>query len=166
MGNLSFNSEIVTKTTKLMPHALKLTQDIQDANDLVQETLLKAISNKSKFQEGTSLNAWLHTILRNTFFSAYQKKKRRKTTCDTTENLYHLNTKTAENDGVGNAVMDDINKGMEAVDEDARNYFQMYVKGFKYREIADEFNVPIGTVKNRIHTARKILQKKLAVYAN
>lgn len=167
MGNIAeFNQIVIDKTDKLMPHALKLTQDIQDANDLVQETLLKALSNRDKFRVGTSMGAWLHTILRNTFFSAYQKKKRRKTTCDTTENLYHLNTKTDTNHGEGNAVMDDIEKSMEAVDTDARNYFEMYVTGFKYREIAEHYSVPLGTVKNRIHTARKVLQSKLAVYGN
>ncbi len=150
----------------LKPFALKLTRDSEDANDLIQETMLKALSNKEKFREGTNLKAWLYTIMRNTFITDYHRMVRRATFIDTTDNLHYINSSgsVTENGANGRFVMDDINKALENLKDEYKNPFLMYFKGFKYHEIADILHIPIGTVKNRIHIARKELKDQLTAY--
>jgi RNA polymerase sigma-70 factor (ECF subfamily) len=145
---------------------MKLTRDLDDANDLLQDTFVKAFSNRDKFAEGTNLKAWLYTIMKNTFITNYQRMVRRGTFVDATDNLYYLNSTAVpvENGVYGNFTMADIDRAFEKLDEVYKTPFQLYFKGFKYQEIADQLQIPIGTVKNRIHIARKLLKDDLAVY--
>ncbi|MFT6828081.1 MAG: RNA polymerase sigma factor (sigma-70 family), partial [Roseivirga sp.] len=92
MTALEYNHEISQMTKSLKPFALKLTKDSEDANDLLQETLMKAFKNREKFSEGTNLKAWLYTIMKNTFITNYQKMVRRGTFIDTTDNLHFINS--------------------------------------------------------------------------
>jgi len=163
MSHLEFDTKLVNIHSSLKPAAYNLTRDITEAEDLIQETMVKAISNREKFREGTNLNAWMYTIMRNTFITKYNRTVRRKTFIDTTENLHYINSTnySIENTGESSINMDQILKAVESISIDLRTPFMMHYNGWKYYEIAEELNIPMGTVKNRIHVARKELQKKL-----
>lgn len=157
--------DLLTKTLK--PFALRLTKDADDADDLLQETLLKALNNQEKFAEGTNLKAWLYTIMKNTFITNYQKLLRKNTFVDRSDNKHYINSTkhTVENGAYNNFVMEDINHAINHLDESYRTPFMMYYRGFKYHEISERLKIPIGTVKNRIHIARKDLKGRLSQYA-
>jgi RNA polymerase sigma-70 factor (ECF subfamily) len=167
MTALEFSYSINQMTTSLRPFALKLTKDVEEANDLLQETMLKAYTNRDKFAEGTNLKAWLYTIMKNTFITNYQRLVRRNTFIDTTENLHYINSteNITQNQAFASFAMKDMQTAIEKLDDAYKTPFIMHFRGFKYHEIADRLNIPIGTVKNRIHIARKELKKKLKVYA-
>ncbi|MCC9136299.1 RNA polymerase sigma factor [Pontibacter silvestris] len=167
MTALEYTSLIQSVALSLRPVAMNLTRDADDAKDLVQETLLKALSNREKFKSGTNIKAWLYTIMRNTFINNYNKITKRTSSIDTSEYLQYLNINqnyTAQNKGAASFVMNDINKAIANLSEEHRKPFMMYYIGYKYHEIADQLNLPIGTVKNRIHIARKELKLMLEVY--
>ncbi|GAB4241501.1 MAG: RNA polymerase sigma factor [Ekhidna sp.] len=168
MTALEFGYKIENLTGVLKPYALKLTKNKADADDLLQETVFKAYSNREKFQDGTNLKAWMYTIMRNTFITNYQRMVRRNTFIDTTENNHFINTANTqlENRATGNFVMRDARQAVENLKDMYKIPFTMYFRGFKYHEIAKKLNIPIGTVKNRIHIARKELKEVLKVYAN
>lgn len=168
MTALEFGYRIENLTSSLKPYALKLTKDGEDANDLLQETVFKAYNNRDKFQDGTNLKAWMYTIMRNTFITNYQRMVRRNTFIDTTENNHFINSSSSviENNANGNFVMKDIKASIDGLKDMYKEPFTMYFRGFKYHEIAEKLNIPIGTVKNRIHIARKELKEGLKVYAN
>ncbi len=168
MTTLEFSYSLNKASGSLKPFALRLTRDADDANDLLQDTILKAFSNKEKFAEGTNLKAWLYTIMRNTFITNYQRAVRRGTFVDTTENLHYLNSgsQAIENGAFGAFTMKDIRVAIDRLDDVYKTPFEMFFRGFKYHEIADELRIPIGTVKNRIHIARKLLKGDLGVYMN
>lgn len=167
MTALEFGSAINNITISMKPFALKLTKDMEQANDLIQETVLKALSNREKFSDGTNLKAWLFTIMRNSFFTNYQRMVRRKTFIDTTENLHFINSteNITQNSAYGSFAMADISHQIDKLGAVYRDPFLMHYKGFKYQEIAEKLEIPIGTVKNRIHIARKELKEALKVYA-
>ena len=146
---------------------MRLTTDREDANDLLQETLLKAFITRERFADGTNLKAWWYTIMNNTFITNYQRMVRRNTFIDSTSNLHYLNAPSAmtSNLAYSTFTLEDIDDAMEQLDEVYRTPFTMYFRGFKYHEIANRLEIPIGTVKNRIHIARKELKEKLQNYA-
>ena len=166
MTSIEFNSAVVYQGKNLQPAALKLTKNLEAANDLIQDTLLKALSNKEKFSEGTNLKAWLYTIMRNTFITNYHKLTRRNTFIDPTANLHYINSPShvTDNKGASNLTMEEIDVAIENLNYVYKTPFMMYFKGYKYHEIADILDVPIGTVKNRIHIARKELKSALKSY--
>jgi RNA polymerase sigma-70 factor (ECF subfamily) len=166
MSTTEFYTTVENLNSVLRPFALRLTKNAEDANDLLQETALKAMLNREKFSEGTNLKAWLYTIMRNTFITNYQRVVRRGTFIDTTDNLHYINTsETVSNDAYNNFLRNDLSVALESIDKTYSQPFMMYFTGFKYNEIADTLHIPLGTVKNRIHIARKILQEKLVMYA-
>ncbi len=166
MTTLEFSYSLDKLSSSLKPFAMKLTRDVDDANDLLQDTMVKAFTNRDKFTEGTNLKAWLYTIMKNTFITNYQKMIRRGTFVDTTDNLHYINSSDSliENGAYGSFAMDDIQVAIENLDEVYKTPFMMHFRGFKYHEIADKLQIPIGTVKNRIHIARKLLKDELFVY--
>jgi RNA polymerase sigma factor (sigma-70 family) len=166
MTSLEFSYSLNKLSSSLKPFALKLTRDMDDANDLLQDTMVKAFTNKDKFTEGTNLKAWLYTIMKNTFITNYQRMVRRGTFVDTTDNLHYINSGDilVENGAYGDFTMDDIHAAIEKLEDVYKTPFMMHYKGFKYHEIADKLSIPIGTVKNRIHIARKLLKEDLHVY--
>ncbi len=152
----------------LRPAAYNLTRDTDDAKDLVQETLLKAFVNRDKFKAGTNLKAWLYTIMRNTFINHYNKITKRSSSIDTTEYIqFHPSDARmiAVNGASGAFALEDIQEAIDRLPEDLKTPFMMYYVGYKYLEISDQLKLPIGTVKNRIHLARKELKQALLVYA-
>lgn len=168
MTALEFSYALNQSTKALKPFALRLTKDSDDAADLLQDTVLKAFTHREKFSDGTNLKAWMYTIMKNTFITNYQKLVKRKTFIDTTENLHFINSSAAlvSNAGESSFIMQDIQKALTCLDSVFREPFLMYFHGFKYHEIADSLSIPIGTVKNRIHLARKELKDALKMYQN
>lgn len=130
--------------------------------------MLKAFKNKEKFAEGTNLKAWLYTIMKNTFISNYQRLVRRKTFTDSTEGLHYLNSSDniTENLAFSTFAREDIEAALARTDAVFRTPFLMYFEGYKYHEISEHLGIPIGTVKNRIHIARKFLKKRLRAYSS
>jgi RNA polymerase sigma-70 factor (ECF subfamily) len=167
MTALEFGYSINKVSSSLKPFALRLTKDDEAANDLLQETVLKAFTNREKFTDGTNLKAWLYTIMKNTFITNYQRMVRRNTFIDTTENLHYINSSEniSENLAYSSFAMKDINRAIKKLDDTYRVPFLMHFRGFKYHEIAEKLQIPIGTVKNRIHIARKELKDKLKNYS-
>ncbi|MBD8488690.1 RNA polymerase sigma factor [Echinicola sp. CAU 1574] len=166
MTTLEFSYTLNQHSKSLKPFALRLTKDLDEANDLLQDTVLKAFTNRDKFSDGTNLKAWLYTIMKNTFITNYQRMVRRATFVDTTDNLHYINSgdTAVENGAPGEFALKDINKCIDRLDDVYQVPFMMYFKGWKYQEIAENLDLPIGTVKNRIHIARKILKDDLKVY--
>lgn len=166
MTSIEFSYSLNQLSGVLKPFAMKLTRDLDDANDLIQDTMVKAFTNQDKFAEGTNLKAWLYTIMKNTFITNYQKMVRRATFVDTTDNLHFINSSGSliENSAYGDFAIDDIYNAIDKLDDIFSAPFMLYYRGFKYHEIADRLNIPIGTVKNRIHIARKHLKEDLSVY--
>lgn len=161
MSNV-FNNKVSEARGVLKPFAIKLTRDITDAEDLVQETVYKAIVNYEKFQTGTNLKAWLYTIMKNIFINDYRKKVSRNVIVDNTPNAYLLNSSiTISNNAERAFVMEDINLALQKISAELRVPFLMHYKGYKYKEIADKLNLPLGTVKSRIFFARRDLAQLL-----
>lgn len=163
---MDFNDQITNERQALKSYALQLTKNMEDANDLVQETMLKAFTYRSKFTEGTNLKGWLYTIMRNSFINNYRKLVRRNTFIDTTDNSYYLDagTEIAKNAGEQNFLSKDLQTAIEELPHDLKKTFSLNMKGFKYHEIAEQLDIPIGTVKTRIFVAKRKLRKKLKTY--
>jgi RNA polymerase sigma factor (sigma-70 family) len=162
MTALEFNYQVSNFSTGLKSFALSLTQNREDAKDLFQETVLKAIKYKDKFVDSTNLKAWLYTIMRNTFINEYRRNKISKTMMDSSPNSYLLNSMAQPTIAAEMEVnVQEINKSIAALEDEYRVPFQLFVDGFKYKEIADEMNLPIGTVKSRIFIARQKLMAEL-----
>lgn len=168
MTTFEFSYQLGRMSKSLKPFAVKLTKDIDDANDLLQDTLMKAFTNRDKYADGTNLKAWLYTIMKNTFITNYQRAVRKNTFIDTSDNLHYINSVDSSTDNLAYSTfaLEDINQAVASLDEVYRTPFMMHFRGFKYHEIAQKLAIPIGTVKNRIHIARKELKDMLFMYAN
>ena len=166
MENTSLNLEICKHQSCLENFAMKFTNDVEDANDLVQDTLIKAIRYHALYKEGTNIRGWLYTIMRNTFINDYRKGTRRKSVIETSEELNssQLKHSASGNLGENKFVMQDIHKALSQLNDDYKIPFLKYFEGYKYHEIADELEIPIGTVKTRIHMARQQLKSRLQIY--
>lgn len=165
-NNNPFDHQMIAEMQPLKNYALSLTHNNEESNDLVQETILKAYRYQDKFEEGTNLRGWLYTILKNSFINNYRRDIKRNTFLDSTDNTYYLDIPSHR---TGNqAELKFIRKDLEsAVDElplELRITFTMNVEGYKYHEIAEELNIPIGTVKTRIFVAKRILRDRLKTY--
>lgn len=162
----TFKNSVIGMQGNLMSFALKLTANRDEANDLVQETCLKALDNEEKFDVRTNFKGWIMTIMRNTFINNYRSNARKNTIVDATEDLYYLNSADPEGgerpDGVyaGN----EIEAILAGFPEDYRQPFSMHVAGYKYEEIAAALKMPVGTVKSRIFFTRKRLRTILTDY--
>ena len=150
----------------MLNFAYMLTSNRDDAYDLLQDTTLKALDNEDKFTEGTNFKGWVFTIMRNIFINNYRRGARQATVVDTTENLYLLNI--AQDSGMetpdGSYSVSEISDSINDLPEEFRIPFSMHVAGYKYNEIAEHMQLPLGTVKSRIFFARKKLQQRFADY--
>lgn len=161
---------ITTKLTSLRSNMLNfaytLTSNRDDANDLLQDTLLKVLDNCDKFVENTNFKGWVFTIMRNIFINNYRRYVRSATMVDRTEDLYHLNLpqdsgfETPE----GYYGVNEISSAIKEFPEKYRVPFTMHIAGYKYNEIAEKMSLPLGTVKSRIFFARQALQKRFTDY--
>lgn len=167
MNTVTFNNMISDYRPSLMQSALKFTQNYDDAGDLVQDTLIKAIRYEDKYEEGTNLRGWLFTIMRNTFINNYRALTRR--TAVMVQNVdpwsFPVTEQTSKNQGEGKFTMEDITKAMSQLEPVHSVPFLRYFEGYKYHEIAEELDIPIGTVKTRIHVARRLLKSSLKMYS-
>lgn len=164
MSQLEFFTEFNRLTTLLNSFAYNLTKNSEDAKDLYQETAFRAMTNRDKFRPGTNLKAWLFTIMKNIFINNYRKKVKANTIMDNTDNLYYLNSgrQSIENAADSNILIKELTKMIETLDDSTRIPFLMHYQGFKYQEIADHLDLPLGTVKSRIFFARKDLKAQIA----
>jgi RNA polymerase sigma-70 factor (ECF subfamily) len=167
-----FEREVLPLLPSLYGAALRLTRNASDAEDLVQETYLRAYRGFAGFQEGTNLRAWMYRILTNTFINAYRKRQREPVTVadDDIPDWYlydRLGASGAAEASAEAQVLDKIpDEDVQRALEDLPEGFRMAVlladvEGFSYKEIAEILDVPIGTVMSRLHRGRKALQKAL-----
>lgn len=166
MSTLEFNQMLLNNTEFLKPFAITLTRDTEAAKDLVQETMYRALANKDKYNVGTNIKAWLYTIMRNIFINNYRRKAKQSTIFDSTPNefLLNLNQGAVANDAVAKINLKEVQEAIHQLPEIFRNPFLLYFDGFKYHEIADMLGEPLGTIKSRIHFARKLLKNQLQRY--
>ncbi|MFC3199275.1 RNA polymerase sigma factor [Parapedobacter deserti] len=166
MTRFEFNTLVVQYAESLRGYALHFTHDDEDANDLVQDTMLKAVTYHSKFKEGTNLKGWLYTIMKNTFINHYRRLIKTSSFISQSDEIpsAHLAHSAATNAGESKFVMEDIKQAMAELSDDYYVPFSMYYEGYKYQEISEHLNIPIGTVKTRIHVARRTMKKALDVY--
>ena len=163
MSTLEFYSNLNKVTTVLKSFAYNLTQNVEDARDLYQETAYRAIKNKEKFNPGTNFKAWLMTIMKNIFINNYRKKMKQNTIIDKTDNQYFINSSgnATQNEAESSILMKEITAMIEVLEDGLKIPFMMHYQGFKYQEIADKMELPLGTVKSRIFFARRELKAKI-----
>ncbi len=163
MSNHEFSSSFDQLRAPLYGFALNLTKDEEAAKDLLQETAYKAFKYRNRFEPQTNLRAWLMTIMRNSFINDYRKTKRRKTLNDRTTNDYFIDSGnvSVENEGVRTMTMEELQQEIDRLEDWVRIPFLMFYQGFKYEEIAESLDVPLGTVKSRIFFARKRLKSRI-----
>ena len=161
MSTIEFQDRLNQLSSVLNTFAYNLTKNIEDAKDLFQETAFRALSNKEKFRPGTNFKAWLFTIMKNIFINNYRKKMKANTISDSTDNLYYLNsgTKMIKNGAESNMMLSELHDMVDGLDDTLKIPFTMHYEGFKYQEIADYLDLPLGTVKSRIFFARKELKQ-------
>ena len=166
MSNAEFSLLLTENAEFLRPFAVNLTKDHESAKDLFQETLFRAFSNKDKYNVGTNIKAWLYTIMRNIFINNYRRKSKQTTIFDSSPNefLLNYNQVTTTNAAEGALKMKDIEFAIHRLPVIFRNPFLLYFEGYKYQEIADLLTEPLGTIKSRIHFARKLLKVQLSRY--
>lgn len=159
-----FNRLILQNSEFLQPVAVSLTRDTEDAKDLIQETLYRAIANREKYHSGTNIKAWLYTIMRNVFINNYRRKKKfTKVSSDVPQDYFLFQTnRVAQNEGVVNSGLREIKAAIDRLPEIFRLSFELHYIGYKYQEIAETLQEPLGTIKSRIHFARKMLSAKLS----
>ena len=168
MTSIEFNYKLTSMQRHLEYFARKLTSGEDDAQDLLQETYLKALVFRDKFADSTNLKAWLFTIMKNIFINNYRRSMRIRTIIDTSDNLYHLNSSGSQAIVTPDSEYSEkeIRKEINALSNDHRIPFEMHTQGFKYKEIAEELEISIGTVKSRIFFTRKKLMHKLADFGS
>ncbi|HCY74832.1 MAG TPA: RNA polymerase subunit sigma [Ignavibacteriales bacterium] len=173
--NEEFEREAVPHMDALYNFALKMTGDSDDASDLIQETYLKAFRFWDKFEKGTNCKAWLFRIMKNTYINTYRKntKEPDKVDYEEIENFYEnikpSSTDSAhlEKDIYDNLLDDELSSAISSLPEDFRTVVILCdIEGYTYDEIADFVDVPVGTVRSRLHRARKMLFTKLHSYAS
>ena len=169
-----FEKEAVPLMDAVYNFALRLTGDEDDADDLVQETYMKAFRFFDKFESGTNCKAWLFRILKNSFINDYRKqtKEPNKVDYEDVQNFYEniksdeVESRHYELDAFSNLLDDDVSKAITELPEDFRTVIILNdIEGFTYEEIADFVDIPVGTVRSRLHRARKMLYVQLFDYA-
>ena len=160
MTALEFYNNFDKMTPVLNSFAYNLTKSIEDAKDLYQETAFRAMTNREKFRTGTNFKAWLFTIMKNIFINNYRKKVKANTIMDSTDNNYYINSGSVaiSNKAGSNIMMGELKAMIKNLDESIKVPFMMHYAGYKYQEIADHLELPLGTIKSRIFFARKELK--------
>jgi len=163
MNTLLFQKKIMGMQDNMLKFAMILTANRDDAQDLLQETTLKALDNSGKYIDNVNFKGWVLTIMRNIFINNYRRIIRNQTIIDQTEDLYHLNL--SQDSGFdtpeGAFTVKEINKAINSLNEDLKLPFSLYLSGYRYNEIAETLDLPLGTVKSRIFFARQELQSSL-----
>ena len=165
MATPQFESKLMSLQANLLNFAFMLTSNRDDAYDLLQDTTLKALDNADKYVDNTNFKGWVFTIMRNIFINNYRRSTRSAMTVDTTEDLYHLNAPQASFNSPENSyTIKEVNKAIDSFTPEYRIPFSMHLSGYKYSEIAERMNLPVGTIKSRIYYARQRLRSQLKDY--
>ncbi len=166
MTAIEFNNNLISLEGSLERFALSLTANREEAKDLLQETYVKALTYRDKFEEFTNMKAWTYTIMKNTFINNYRKSKRENTTFDNTKDLFLLNItkESALQNPDSEYSLKELNNAVNSLDDEFRLPFVMHTEGYKYKEIAEKLDLKIGTVKSRIFFTRKKLMESLPEY--
>jgi RNA polymerase sigma factor (sigma-70 family) len=170
-----FNSEFMPHIDSMYNFAYRLTNDEDDANDLVQDTYLKAFRFINSFQKGTNAKAWLFRILKNSFINDYRKKSKEPAKVDyqEVETVYNSadeptydGTVDLRSETVQDLIGDEVAHALNSLPVDFRTVIILCdIEGFTYEEMAKILDIPIGTVRSRLHRARNLLKEKLRSYA-
>lgn len=166
MSKQDFNQMLLQNTEFLKPFAVTLTKDHESAKDLLQETMFRALANHDKYSVGTNIKAWLYTIMRNIFINNYRRKAKQNTIFDNSSNdfLLDYNQSTIDNGAESSLRMKEVQAAIHGLPEIFRQPFLLYFEGYKYHEIADSLGEPLGTIKSRIHFARRLLKEQISRY--
>jgi len=166
MTAMDFNNNLISLEGNMMKFALSLTSDYTRAEDLVQDTYMKAITYREKFVDYTNLKAWVFTIMKNTFINNYRRSVKENTIVDGSKDLYYINLPQDSGfispDSNYSAV--EIERVIDSLEDEFKVPFRMHIQGFKYKEIAAKLDLKIGTVKSRIFFTRKKLMEILTDY--
>ncbi|MCZ8217163.1 MAG: sigma-70 family RNA polymerase sigma factor [Cyclobacteriaceae bacterium] len=169
-----FDKEFMPQINAMYNFAYRLTLERDDAKDLLQDTYLKAYRFIDSFQQGTNAKAWLFRILKNSFINDYRKKSKEPAKVDYQEVETYYNSEEVDRqitpdlrvESLGNMIGDEISNALNALDVDFRTVIILCdLEGFKYEEMAKILDIPIGTVRSRLHRARNLLKEKLSEYA-
>lgn len=162
MTALEFNRYFSEMEHQLFPFALRMTKNVEDARDLLQETAMRAWFHKDKFEVGTNFKAWATTIMRNTFINMYRKKRNRATSSEPSDSHVFVNERHAtDNEAHSRIMMDELARIVESIGSTYSVPFMMFYQGYKYEEISEALGIPMGTVKSRIFTAREKLRQAI-----
>jgi RNA polymerase sigma-70 factor (ECF subfamily) len=163
MSTQEFNQMLLQNSEYLRPFAVTLTKDHESAKDLLQETMFRALSNKEKYSVGTNIKAWLYTIMRNIFINNYRRRSKQNTIFDNSPNEFLLdhNQSAVPNGAETTLRMKDIQEAIHGLPDIFRQPFMLYFEGYKYHEIAYMLEEPLGTIKSRIHFARRLLKNEI-----
>lgn len=147
MNTLQFQQKLVGLQENMLNFALMLTADRDDAQDLLQDTTLKVLNNQEKFVDNVNFKGWVLTVMRNIFINNYHKVVRTQTIVDSSADLYNLNvTSDSGFDSPDSSYqIQEISKAIEQLNDDLRVPFSMFVTGYKYHEIAEKLDLPLGT---------------------
>lgn len=159
-----FNSELMSLQPSLERFAMSLTGNSEDAKDLVQETLLKALTYQNKYQADTNMKAWTFTIMKNTFINVYRKNVKHGMVQDSSDNQYLMNNHSTQLTPESDIAHNEVSRKISQLEPDFRIPFQMHTQGYRYKEIAEKLNLKIGTVKSRIFFSRQKLMEALKDY--
>lgn len=167
MTDQQFNQHVRETQTVFTSVALKFTSDRQDAQDLIQETLMRVYRSRDSFQEGTNFKNWGLMIMRNTFINEYRKRKVRGNLMRPVEltGMTESDKASTNDSGEERLFVGEITSAIEGLSKLYSVPFSMFYQGFEYQEIAAHLGLPIGTVKSRIFTARQLLKLRLRQYA-
>lgn len=169
MSSIEFQQQLLSFRQQLYYFALSLTKDRENAEDLLQESMLRALTYRDKFRDNTNFKAWVYTIMKNTFINDHRRSKRTKVLMDNVDRqIEQVERVQIPNSPEATVKMSEIQRSLDRLDPAFREPFTMHHEGFKYHEIADHLEIPIGTVKSRIFQARHRLMEMLSDkhYAN
>lgn len=166
MTSAEFNEQLISQRPALRNFAQSLTSDAEEAQDLLQDTMLKALVYQDKFAEATNLKAWLYMIMKNTFINSYRRTVKAREILQKTKETSSVQLVRNNHSNTAESVLSEkeIMANIDQLEDEYRIPFIRFYNGFKYKEIADEMDLPIGTVKSRIFLARRKLMDKLKDY--
>ncbi len=166
METFDFSNELIALREPLNRFALRLTSNREDAEDLMQDTFLRALVFKEQFEDSTNLRAWAYTIMKNTFINHYRKRIRQNIYLDKSANTPSVVLAQDTCHALPDSVLGEkeITEAIDCLDNDLKIPFMMHVQGYKYKDIADVLELKIGTVKSRIFLTRKKLTQELPGY--